>query len=72
MSYDLQISGDLIVEIIIILILWALTVMNTELLINWNHFEPSDDPESIWQFGQVRPCAGPLSPWQMDLLTSIY
>lgn len=35
--------------------------MNTELLIRWNHFAPSDDPQSTWQFGQVwrapsRPC----------------
>lgn len=41
--------------LLIILVMWALAVMNTELLIVWNKFAQSDDPQSIWQFGQVCP-----------------
>jgi hypothetical protein len=52
--YDTQIAGELIIEIIMILILWALAVMNTELLIRWNHFEQTPiSSQSAWQFGQV-------------------
>lgn len=35
--------------------MWALAVMNTELLINWNKFEDGDGGSSAWQFGQVLP-----------------
>jgi hypothetical protein len=52
-SYDLQIAWDLIIETIVIFILWALMVMNIELLIKWNHFERSESSHSAWQFGQV-------------------
>ncbi|KZP15426.1 hypothetical protein FIBSPDRAFT_81626 [Athelia psychrophila] len=48
-------DGPLTGQLLVILILWALTVMNTELLIVWNHFAPSDSPQSIWQFGQILP-----------------
>ncbi|KZP23005.1 hypothetical protein FIBSPDRAFT_1043159 [Athelia psychrophila] len=41
--------------LLIILVMWALAVMNTELLIVWNKFAQSDDPQSIWQFGQILP-----------------
>ena len=51
-AYDLGISGNIIIEILVILILWGLAVMNTELLIQWNNF--GDSGESQWQFGQVR------------------
>jgi len=54
-KYDLQIAWDLVVEILLITVLWVLAVMNTELLIRWNHFEPLDSPTSPWQFGQVLP-----------------
>jgi len=54
-TYDLQIAWDLVIEIIAIVILWALAVMNTELLIRWNHFELPNSPQSPWQFGQVLP-----------------
>jgi len=53
--YDLQIAWDLIIEITAVIILWALAVMNTELLIRWNHFERPSSPQSAWQFGQVLP-----------------
>ena len=52
-GYDLQIGWDLVTELILVLILWSLAVMNTELLISWNHFDQSDDIQSPWQFGQV-------------------
>ncbi|KLO17533.1 hypothetical protein SCHPADRAFT_994226 [Schizopora paradoxa] len=52
-TFDLGISGTLIIEIAVILLLWSLAVMNTELLIRWNSFSPSDG--SQWQFGQVLP-----------------
>lgn len=44
----------MVIKIIVVLILWALAVMNTELLIRWNHFAVSDGSQSQWQFGQVR------------------
>lgn len=52
-SDKLGMSGTLICQLGIVVFLWALTVMNTELLIRWNRFEP-EDGESQWQFGQVR------------------
>ncbi|KAJ7145177.1 hypothetical protein C8R43DRAFT_1130235 [Mycena crocata] len=52
-SYDLQIDWNLVGKIIVGLILWSLAVMNTELLIRWNHFMESDENHSPWQFGQV-------------------
>ncbi|KAI5118519.1 hypothetical protein M0805_007688 [Coniferiporia weirii] len=54
-KYDLGISGNLIIEIIVIFILWALTVMNTELLIKWNNFEGGGGGSESWQFGQILP-----------------
>jgi len=54
-KYDLPVAWDLIIELLVMLVLWALAVMNTELLIQWNDFEPSDKAESAWQFGQVLP-----------------
>ncbi|KAJ7891341.1 hypothetical protein B0H14DRAFT_3428647 [Mycena olivaceomarginata] len=53
--YRRNIAWSMIVELVFISILWSLSVMNTELLIRWNHFAPSDDPQSTWQFGQVLP-----------------
>ncbi|KAJ7191331.1 hypothetical protein GGX14DRAFT_600848 [Mycena pura] len=55
MEYDLQIAWNLVIELFVVLLLWALAVMNTELLIQWNNFAPSDDSHSSWQFGQVLP-----------------
>lgn len=52
-GYDLQIGWDLVTELILVLILWSLAVMNTELLISWNHFDRSGGTQSPWQFGQV-------------------
>ncbi|KAF7973153.1 hypothetical protein HWV62_15931 [Athelia sp. TMB] len=52
---ELNFNGTLTLQLIAILILWAIAVMNTELLIVWNHFEKSDSPQSMWQFGQVLP-----------------
>lgn len=40
-------------KITVILILWGLAVINTELLIRWNRFAASDGSHSQWQFGQV-------------------
>ncbi|KAJ7907601.1 hypothetical protein B0H13DRAFT_2332196 [Mycena leptocephala] len=53
--YDPNIEWKVVFKVPIILILWGLAVMNTELLIWWNHFAPSDDSHSQWQFGQILP-----------------
>ncbi|KAJ7636655.1 hypothetical protein FB45DRAFT_907027 [Roridomyces roridus] len=53
LEYDLQIAWNLVIEIAVVLILWGLTVMNTELLIQENRFQHVDG--SSWQFGQVLP-----------------
>ncbi|KAF7367976.1 hypothetical protein MSAN_00863200 [Mycena sanguinolenta] len=53
-EYDLQIAWNIVIEIFVVLILWGMAVMNTELLIRWNHFPPSNG-QSLWQFGQVLP-----------------
>ncbi|KAF7343072.1 hypothetical protein MVEN_01737600 [Mycena venus] len=53
--YNCQIDWKVVFKITIILILWGLAVMNTELLIRWNHFAASDGSHSEWQFGQVLP-----------------
>ncbi|KAF7293808.1 hypothetical protein HMN09_01176600 [Mycena chlorophos] len=52
-DYEMPIAWDVLVQITVITILWALAVMNTELLIRWSGFAPSDS--SSWQFGQVLP-----------------
>ncbi|KAJ6568749.1 hypothetical protein B0H19DRAFT_1256467 [Mycena capillaripes] len=54
-EYDLQIAWNVVIEITVKTIIWALAVMNTELLINWSNFAPSDGQQSSWQFGQVLP-----------------
>lgn len=54
--YDCGIFGTLLIELVIITILWALFVMNTELLIVRNRFEGGGAlGESFWEFGQVLP-----------------
>ncbi|KAF9466923.1 hypothetical protein BDZ94DRAFT_1305793 [Collybia nuda] len=53
--YRVHIAWDVMIELIVITILWAICVMNTELLIRWNRFEASDASTSEWQFGQVLP-----------------
>ncbi|KAJ7753574.1 hypothetical protein B0H16DRAFT_1886966 [Mycena metata] len=50
--YDPNIEWMVVFKVLSILILWGLAVMNTELLIQRNHFAPSDDSHSQWQFGQ--------------------
>ncbi|KAJ7186456.1 hypothetical protein C8R46DRAFT_1057234 [Mycena filopes] len=54
-EHDLQLAGQIVVNLVVVLVMWAITVMNTELLIRWNHFAPNDTPQSSWQFGQVLP-----------------
>ncbi|KAJ7436116.1 hypothetical protein FB451DRAFT_1108965 [Mycena latifolia] len=54
-EHDFGTDPTLVAKLIVILILWSLAVMNTELLIRWNHFAASDDSHSQWQFGQVLP-----------------
>ena len=51
--YQPNVDGTLMLQLVAITILWALAVMNTELLIVWNNFAPNDSTVSIWQFGQV-------------------
>jgi len=53
--YAPNVHGTLILQIFAILVLWAVTVMNTELLIILNRFQHSDEGQSIWQFGQILP-----------------
>ncbi|KAF7964933.1 hypothetical protein HWV62_1619 [Athelia sp. TMB] len=48
-------DGKFLSQLVFILILWALSVMNTELLIIRNKFAPADSTASIWQFGQILP-----------------
>ncbi|KZP08197.1 hypothetical protein FIBSPDRAFT_1052534 [Athelia psychrophila] len=52
---ELNFDGTLTLQLLAILILWALAVMNTELLIVRNRFASSEGPQSMWQFGQVLP-----------------
>jgi hypothetical protein len=52
-EYDLQIAWNIVIELAFVLALWGLTVMNTELLIRWNHIAPEGGQASSWQFGQV-------------------
>ncbi|KAJ7926987.1 hypothetical protein B0H13DRAFT_2265716 [Mycena leptocephala] len=54
-EYDLQIAWNIVIELAFVLALWGLTVMNTELLIRWNHIAPEGGQASSWQFGQVLP-----------------
>jgi len=54
-SYNLQIPWDLVIEITILVTMWVLAVMNTELLIRWNRFKRPECSESAWQFGQILP-----------------
>ncbi|KAF7978017.1 hypothetical protein HWV62_1885 [Athelia sp. TMB] len=53
--YQPNVDGTLMLQLVAIMILWALAVMNTELLIVWNNFAPDDSTVSIWQFGQILP-----------------
>jgi hypothetical protein len=49
--HDAYFDDVLAVKIISLIIIWALAVLNTELLIKWNR--PTGAMDS-WQFGQVR------------------
>jgi hypothetical protein len=51
---SLNVAWPLVVRLLIVLILWAIDIINTELLIRWSYFEPATDAHSMWQFGQVR------------------
>ncbi|KAH8107416.1 hypothetical protein DFH11DRAFT_1637262, partial [Phellopilus nigrolimitatus] len=48
------VSRDIVIKLAIILILWALAVLNIELLIIKNNFLDNAGTSSEWQFGQVR------------------
>ncbi|KAJ7759520.1 hypothetical protein B0H16DRAFT_1884890 [Mycena metata] len=54
-TYTPNVDEKLVANLIIVLILWGLAVMNTELLIRWNNFAASDGSQSPWQFGQILP-----------------
>ncbi|PVF99844.1 hypothetical protein CPB86DRAFT_872278 [Serendipita vermifera] len=54
-KYVIPIDWKLLLKLIVVTILWSLSVMNTELLIVWSHFESADDSRSSWQFGQLLP-----------------
>ncbi|KAJ7060338.1 hypothetical protein C8F01DRAFT_1142329 [Mycena amicta] len=68
-SYDLQIAWPLLIHLLVVLVLWALVVMNTELLILWNGGRGgggggggsasasggSGGGGSGWGFGQILP-----------------
>ncbi|KAF5364474.1 hypothetical protein D9758_010664 [Tetrapyrgos nigripes] len=48
-GYDSGIAWSMSLELIATTILWALAVMNTELLLFWNRIRPVND----WQYGQI-------------------
>ena len=55
---DFGVFGTLLVELIVITVLWALFVLNTELLILRNRFDGGGDgldSSTLWQFGQILP-----------------
>ncbi|KAJ7797269.1 hypothetical protein B0H14DRAFT_2912188, partial [Mycena olivaceomarginata] len=54
-TYRYNVDEKVVANIVVVLILWTLAVMNTELLIRWNHFAASDDSQSPWQYGQILP-----------------
>ncbi|KAJ7054544.1 hypothetical protein C8F01DRAFT_1259386 [Mycena amicta] len=59
-SYDLQIAWPLLIHLLVVLVLWALVVMNTELLILWNgggggSGVGASGSGSGWGFGQILP-----------------
>ncbi|PVF96966.1 hypothetical protein CPB86DRAFT_786453 [Serendipita vermifera] len=54
-KYSMPIDWKLLLKMILITILWALGVMNTELLIVWSRFERVEEARSPWQFGQLLP-----------------
>ena len=51
--FDMNIDGSLVVQLVIIVILWTMFVLNTELLIRYNFSSAGGD--NAWQFGQVLP-----------------
>ncbi|KAJ7069249.1 hypothetical protein C8F01DRAFT_1363474 [Mycena amicta] len=63
-----SIDWDVILTLAVVLVLWATAVMNTELLIRWNHFAPTDH---TWQFGQVLPMVLLFQPL-VDVSTSFW
>jgi len=52
-EYQPPVAWDMVVELFLKTLLWAVAVANTELLIRWNHFEQSG--ASLLQFGQILP-----------------
>ncbi|KAJ7466523.1 hypothetical protein FB451DRAFT_1178672 [Mycena latifolia] len=54
-EYNLQIAWNIVIELALVLVLWGLTVINTELLIALNHIAPEGGQQPSWQFGQVLP-----------------
>lgn len=58
--FDTRISGTLVIQLFLIFTLWGTVVANTELLIRWNRFRETEDPQ--WQFGQVSQPHNLLSP----------
>ncbi|KIJ45961.1 hypothetical protein M422DRAFT_46535 [Sphaerobolus stellatus SS14] len=48
-------SGEIVSKLFMIIFFWAIAVVNTELLIRFNHFAQPDGSQSIWQFGQILP-----------------
>lgn len=53
-GYDVGLDGRMLITLSIIAVIWALVVMNTELLIRSNHFQSIGTDSSQWQFGQVQ------------------
>ncbi|EJD04504.1 uncharacterized protein FOMMEDRAFT_167675 [Fomitiporia mediterranea MF3/22] len=60
------VQGSLVIEIIVIVVLWMLFVLNTELVIKYNHFnsgEDGDGGDDVWGFGQILPMFLVLLPF---------
>jgi len=55
LSHELPIAWDVAIQLVLIVVFWSLTVLNTELLIKWNCFAPANRTQSFWQYGQILP-----------------
>ncbi|KAF7361202.1 hypothetical protein MSAN_01152300 [Mycena sanguinolenta] len=57
-----RVDGRLLVELVFITVFWTFFVLNTELVIHWNH-RTSADSGPNWGFGQILPVLLTLLPF---------
>jgi len=60
--YSLNIEYDMVVQLLLLLVVWSLGIMNTELLIQHNRCESLGKSELAWGFGQVLPMISVIQP----------